>query len=227
MKSFRKILKEPNELNSRYSEMKSLKNEIRKLKNRKNELFLQWNMIGVLKNGTMKKIKMTTKINLDQKTIEKINEIYSHLEISPTDSLIHFHQNFEIVNLGHICGIHDYIIKYLLNADNYNSFSDFIQQRPKHSSAQIPGHEDLVVDGMEERFINEEYAPKDELKIELPKPFSISDKIECPVCMELVAQIVVCKNCGTKYCYRCCCEQARRTGRCPICNQPQVFSESL
>ena len=180
-------------------------------------------MLNTLKIGTVRKIMKTTKIQLNDKMKNVIDEIFSKLHIDSNGTVIVYGDGLMSVSLGRICTIHDMIIKYLLDIDNYNSFSDFIQQRPKNRIEQIQGHEDLVVDGMEERYINEEYAPKDEIKIELPKPLSLHDKIECPVCCELVAQVVKCKECKTTYCYQCCVQQAKRTGRCPMCNKEQSF----
>ena len=184
-------------------------------------------MLNTLKTGTIRKIMKITKIQLNENTKKIIDSIFSKLDIDSSESVIIYKDGLMSVNLGRICTIHDMIIKYLLEIDNYNSFSDFIQQRPKNIIEQVQGHEDLVVDGMEERYINEEYSPKDEIKIELPKPISLHDMIECPVCCNLVSQVVKCKECKTLYCYQCCVQQAKRTGRCPICNKEQSFNVIL
>lgn len=130
------------------------------------------------------------------------------------------------VRLGPMCRIHNYIINYILQKDQFNSFKDFLEQNPKNSQKDDCGINDLVVPGMEERYIAEEYAPKDELKCQLPKPISTHEPFECSICMsEDCYQKVVCKKCNLEYCYTCCCQQARRTGKCPRCGA--MIGESI
>lgn len=179
-------------------------------------------LLDSCKKGTIKLLKKTTKININNNILDIIDKIYSKLDVG-MNMLINYKDGYDTVTIGNITDLHNMIVKYIIEMNDFNTFTDFLTQKRKHTINQIEGHEDLVVDGMEERYINEEYAPKDKLKIELPVPYTSRHPIECNVCCKDAFQIVKCNNCKALYCYQCCVEQAKRTGRCPLCNCNQTF----
>lgn len=171
------------------------------------------------KKGTYNKLKRYVKdkiITDEHKQI--IEDIYK--DIIVYDMIGDYCVRGMTVRLGPMCRVHDYIINYILEKNRFNSFKDFLEQNPNDVKKDDCGISDLVVPGMEERYIDEEYAPKESPKIALPKPISTTEPFECPICMSQEChQKVICKKCGLEYCYQCCCEQSRRTGRCPMCRE--------
>lgn len=186
-------------------------------------------LLDTCREGTPKYIKNKTKIKLNDNVLKIINEIYDHLSFIRDGSLLvnYTNDNHESVVIGGIINIHGMIANYLLNMNDYETFGDFLIQKKKHIEPQVEGLEDLVVDGMEERYIAETYSPKDELKVKLPKPISTTESFTCPICYDDHCYMqVICKHCKGKYCYKCCVQQARITGRCPLCNETQEFIEA-
>ena len=183
-------------------------------------------MLTSLKRGTINCIRQTTKVAITDEIIKIIDDIYKKLSLS--DMIIRYNDISGSTTLGCFFETHKLITKYILNRNDYETFSDFLIQKKKNTQAQIRGLEDLVVDGMEERFINEFYSPSDEIKIKLPTPVSVSDAFTCPICYnEDCHMLLTCKHCNTKICYECCVRQAKTTCKCPMCNKSEEFEEPI
>ena len=173
----------------------------------------------IFKKGTYNKLKRFVKdktITNEYKSI--IEDIYKNISIN--GMIGDYSARGMTVRLGPMCCVHDYVINYILEKNRFNSFKDFLEQNPNDVKKDDCEISDLVVPGMEERYIAEEYAPKENPKITLPTPVTTSEPFECPICMSQDChQKVTCKKCGLEYCYQCCCEQSRRTGKCPMCRE--------
>ena len=173
--------------------------------------------------GTMNRYKQTTHNELTIEIKNIINDIYDKIIIG--DNLITtYNDGRNILTIGPAFNLHDIIVNYLIQIEKYENFTNFLIHKEKcveNEQDNLP--RDLVVEGMEEIYIDEVYARKDNCEIILPLPCHCQEQYECPVCNECRYEYFTCKYCNTKYCPVCAYEQARRTHRCPICNKEQEF----
>ena len=167
------------------------------------------------------RLKIGTKRFLWNKKItdhSKVDEVYAFLKLENGDL------SYKGTRVGPISDIHGIILRYI-NSGKSN-FDDFItgdlDRREREFRRGLSLEEDLPrsleVPYMEAVYIDETYAPKDKIEFELLHPENCSDSFECPICANETHQYIVCPKCNEKFCYKCYCEQMRRTKRCPLCN---------